>query len=490
LPMSVSISPIPGPRENNKEKHVGGSQYPCLQCGVKYSTVDNLKAHQSFYCTKRGNSAEMEVNSRDDASGVKIEEDEEREIVNHQTSRGTALNGKGLLRCNKCKLAIPEDQLNSHSRVCLGSNGSVQPISNSASFLTTGAEGRGSGWKCPCCDTYSPTVSAAQKHLEVHTGIRAFKCLLCGYRGNTLRGMRTHIRTHFDKRVSDLLEGEYMTCITANEMEQNVTTPLASNKSHSSVPEPKTSDLNHRNEPTNRMGTERSKLNSSPNSNSATSLSPSPSQETGDVKVFAMVGTGGCVTELENNNRLNYCNLCNYSSSYRGNVIRHMKLVHKISEDAAEKIISDMNIMKGNSCTDSEDAPQTIHPKTQEGSSELSKNVKGGKRNTEPAGTSEVLNDHFSISRKTDLNGIEDKDKKGLCDTDRKSSGRSSTTSTEDEIGGLSSVQKKEKPCAVKYCKSCDIYFNHLSTFNAHKKSYCSAGLNNETVERAETPVQ
>ncbi len=31
------------------------------------------------------------------------------------------------------------------------------------------------------------------------------------FTGNTLRGMRTHIRTHFDKRVSDLMEGEYMT---------------------------------------------------------------------------------------------------------------------------------------------------------------------------------------------------------------------------------------------------------------------------------------
>lgn len=31
------------------------------------------------------------------------------------------------------------------------------------------------------------------------------------------------------------------------------------------------------------------------------------------------------------------------------------------------------------------------------------------------------------------------------------------------------------KKCGPKYCKSCDISFNYLSTFLAHKKYYCSS---------------
>lgn len=64
--------------------------------------------------------------------------------------------------------------------------------------------GSGSGWKCPCCDTISPTASAAQRHMDTHSGIKAFRCTICRYKGNTLRGMRTHIRMHFEKRTADL----------------------------------------------------------------------------------------------------------------------------------------------------------------------------------------------------------------------------------------------------------------------------------------------
>lgn len=71
------------------------------------------------------------------------------------------------------------------------------------------------GWKCPCCDTVSPTAASAQKHVETHSNVRAFRCSVCGYRGNTLRGMRTHVRIHFDRRTSpvELCEDNYISCI-------------------------------------------------------------------------------------------------------------------------------------------------------------------------------------------------------------------------------------------------------------------------------------
>lgn len=116
-------------------------QLICLACGIKFTSLDNLNAHQSYYCLKRN-----EVDVR---------------------------------RCGKCRaIAEPGHQC-------------VQ---------TTGL----SAWKCPCCDVVSHTASAAQRHMETHSGVKAYRCRICRYKGNTLRGMRTHIRMHFDKRSPDL----------------------------------------------------------------------------------------------------------------------------------------------------------------------------------------------------------------------------------------------------------------------------------------------
>lgn len=58
-----------------------------------------------------------------------------------------------------------------------------------------------SGWKCPVCGASYPTAAAGQKHLDGHNGNRALVCAICQYRGNTLRGLKTHIRMHLNKRL-------------------------------------------------------------------------------------------------------------------------------------------------------------------------------------------------------------------------------------------------------------------------------------------------
>lgn len=40
--------------------------------------------------------------------------------------------------------------------------------------------------------------------MDAHQGVKAFRCTICRYKGNTLRGMRTHIKMHFEKRGTDL----------------------------------------------------------------------------------------------------------------------------------------------------------------------------------------------------------------------------------------------------------------------------------------------
>lgn len=557
---SISISPIPSPNERKEKVQIqlqncAGSQYPCLHCGVKYSTIDNLKAHQNFYCTKRRNEKDSSalLEGEQQHQDLSVEPDYgEGYVMSTSQQQGAPLlghNNKGLLQCRRCKLAIPEDQLGPHSKVCLGSNGAVVSYgSGPVMGLLTSASGDGNvgggrggggvGWKCPCCDTYSPTVSQAQKHLEVHTGIKAFKCLLCGYRGkefskvgyihklryansllyiagNTLRGMRTHIRTHFDKRVSDLLEGEYMTCITANDVDHNASTPLSHpiNKSFNATTSSDTKVNHHHAElPNNRQGGEKNKLNHLRSATSPGSLSLELQQ---DVKIFSSPEESSSSTmmeKVENNNRASNCTLCTYTSSYRGNIIRHMKLVHKISEESADKILTEMtnSIVKvhSNNSTSEEllddyqrdsldrklnllPSPKNIHIKEFDDGPILSNNIaSSGMENTGNQRRNKNINGRGGVGKGRDNKSD------GECG-ERNCTSRSSSPEEEEENDqdkdGLSTLQKKEKPCAVKYCKSCDIYFNHLSTFDAHRKSYCSAAaasLNNKAAERAETPVQ
>jgi zinc finger protein ZFPM1 len=137
------------------------------------------------------------------------------------------------------------------------------------------ASGGGNSWRCPCCGVSSPTATAAQKHLEeAHAGVlRAFRCTICKYRGNTLRGMRTHIRMHFSAadKAGDMREEDYISCVLVGEPEPR---PIEE-------PEPE-----------------------------------SPERDEESRKAI------GCI------DRNHSCDQCSYSSNYKGNLLRHMKSVH------------------------------------------------------------------------------------------------------------------------------------------------------------------
>ncbi|KAJ8670575.1 hypothetical protein QAD02_001834 [Eretmocerus hayati] len=133
-------------------------QLICAACGIKFASMDNLAAHQAFYCPKRPDSQDH------------------------------------LTRCPKCKTVIEAGV----AHTCTG--------------------GQAGGWRCPVCGAVSPTAGAAQRHMDAHQGVKAFRCTICRYKGNTLRGMRTHIRMHFEKRGADLQEENYITCVLEDEL--------------------------------------------------------------------------------------------------------------------------------------------------------------------------------------------------------------------------------------------------------------------------------
>lgn len=42
-------------------------------------------------------------------------------------------------------------------------------------------------YKCPICEVISPNSTEARRHMDTHGGVKAFRCTICRYKGNTLR---------------------------------------------------------------------------------------------------------------------------------------------------------------------------------------------------------------------------------------------------------------------------------------------------------------
>ncbi|XP_022918894.2 zinc finger protein ush isoform X1 [Onthophagus taurus] len=340
---SKNASPPTSPGSAGTSSPAGQyQQLICMACGIKFTSLDNLNAHQAYYCLKRN-----EVDTR---------------------------------RCGRCRgVAEPGHQCVAASNM---------------------------GYKCPCCDFVSPTPSAAQRHMESHSGVKAYRCTICRYKGNTLRGMRTHIRMHFDKRSPDLQEENYITYIMDDESTTETLPP---------------------------------QIQSTPNS-SIDDRATSPSSE-------------------NSKDAIHQCNLCSYSSTYKANVVRHVKLVH--------------------------DVVQSSGPMSN--GSDKSRNAKDLDEEEEIIIKKEAMEPEVIIAP------VEETVKEEFVEVAKDVKPPKISLAEEADI-----LQEAAKP-GPKYCKSCDISFNYYNSFVAHKKFYCSSHAgeiavnntnnNNPTTRAAETSV-
>lgn len=111
-------------------------QLICVACGIKFTSLDNLNAHQMYYCPKRSELLAPVVAT-------------------------TAVVSSHKEKCLKCK------NIHDPSLAC-----------------TSAGQG---AYKCPICEVISPNSSEARRHMETHSGVKAFRCTICRYKGNTLR---------------------------------------------------------------------------------------------------------------------------------------------------------------------------------------------------------------------------------------------------------------------------------------------------------------
>lgn len=192
-----------------------------------------------------------------------------------------------------------------------------------------------------------------------------------------------------------------------------------------------------------------------------------------------------------------FCDLCNYSSTYKGNVVRHHRLVHLHAKPDFESSTSPIDVKVGSprdmsEVEGTEDCVKqeivTVKEElggrvyVEEDKEEEYVEVEEDVTMAHPVVKAEPL---VMVSEADDIASNSVDDKPGLDmahHRDTSGSGRcySSDMNIRDQVEGDSqdvppSAANNIKKTGPKYCKSCDISFNYLSTFIAHKKFYCSS---------------
>ncbi|CAI9724910.1 finger ush-like [Octopus vulgaris] len=150
----------------NSEKKANFSYY-CVPCKIKFSSASTLKAHKDYYCPHGKNSEQSLILCKADG---------------HSESSCSEADDNSLedsfYTCNHCHTSYTSSRLYRH-HYC--------PANMQNPMV-----------RCPHCDYVAPTQNKLTEHMKAHTSSRGYKCLLCGYRGNTVRGMRMHGKTHTD----------------------------------------------------------------------------------------------------------------------------------------------------------------------------------------------------------------------------------------------------------------------------------------------------
>lgn len=168
----IKESSAPGQNEHSpemdksspsKSQEVEGIIYRfyCVPCKIKFSSASTLQAHKEFYCP-HGKESEHTVlgkNKMEGKSSPKLDEEN--------------------IKCTRCDTVFPSSR---HLKLhfCTGVS-SQMPI-----------------FRCIYCDFVTQTETRLSEHVKAHMPNKAYRCTLCGYRGNTVRGMRMHGKVHLD----------------------------------------------------------------------------------------------------------------------------------------------------------------------------------------------------------------------------------------------------------------------------------------------------
>ncbi|CAL1536517.1 unnamed protein product [Lymnaea stagnalis] len=160
------------PTAVSPSKHSSEIKYKfyCVPCRIKFSNASILEAHKEYYCPA-GKDSEQSVILQTAAADVSADvspKDEQQQSSPDPPQEEFS--------CTRCSSIFSSARL-LRLHVCDG------------------------GFPCPHCDHVSITDNRLTEHLKIHAPTKAYRCTICGYRGNTARGMRMHGKTHIDEGV-------------------------------------------------------------------------------------------------------------------------------------------------------------------------------------------------------------------------------------------------------------------------------------------------
>ena len=182
---SAKVSSPLQPPENSSSpprQQPGKMKYKffCVPCRIKFSNASILEAHKEYYCPA-GKDSEHSVilqssntSSEESGSHLATIRSSNENGDEHQRRSCSPEQQHEEVTCNRCNSVFTSARL-LRLHVCDG------------------------GFPCPHCDHVAITENRLAEHLKVHAPTRAYRCTICGYRGNTARGMRMHGKTHIDE---------------------------------------------------------------------------------------------------------------------------------------------------------------------------------------------------------------------------------------------------------------------------------------------------
>ncbi|GFR18008.1 uncharacterized protein TNCT_344231 [Trichonephila clavata] len=364
------------------------SVYCCDACGVKFSTSDNLFAHQTYYCIKKADSAMSKA----------------------AASRGdNADSPKGL----ESPFSGPEE------------------------------------WKCNYCDATCASYDTIRRHLLTHSELRGFRCIVCGYKGNTLRGMKTHACEHLGEATTSIEE-----FVSNNVIAENGVVPiLPPTLDHSD----EDSDHSKENKAISRR--EMAYLERMRERTLSSKRETSSTDRSNELSNSPM--TTENATKEHVPNRISPVKMESSDNSHDASGSSHQDTVNPLAFcDVVIKAENDHSSSEEESSKDDLSTPIKYEPEPEYDSD--NKTPESSK--SHPGQSTSV------IRRASDLDKSNDRISPFVpCKKKNRAQGKQNSD--------------------LKYCKSCDISFYHLSNFLAHKKYYCVSRVMQNCIQEA-TPVQ
>ncbi|XP_074599071.1 zinc finger protein ush isoform X2 [Brevipalpus obovatus] len=465
VPSSITPMSQSPNSSHSSPPHQPLSQYYCVACGIRFTSLDNLHAHQTYYCLKRNSVSTTPTKasyivsipgSGSEVSCIKCKATycNEEAFLSHVCSEMNFNVITSSLPSNSSKAALAANLHQLSSLTVPGLNSASSPPFSQAQITSALAAAAAVQSACSMGST-AISVSGAQASSSANSN-QFFRCTICGYKGHTLRGMRTHVRIHQDK-IQGVPEESFIVSIDESSQppikarnminprrRRRSLEPFGNNSNNSSNNNNNQSGSNENNKPLSLANSIHSEI-SSENDDTASISENEISKPFGD--------------------SVHNCQFCYYSSTYKGNVVRHIKLVHKelvnvlsasngggsthSRKDSLAGVVGDCDesfsaVM--NDSSQSDDHPLDLHANSRNATSESPNQSPRHGNSPNPS-----------------------------------SNPQPGSSASNDALSNNNNSPQSRK-VVPKYCRSCDISFQFLASFIAHKKYYCSSHSNEATV--------